>query len=174
MAEGKYIDKQRDGQWQIYNVNGVSKGEINYKVGVLHGKSIVKYKNGAVAEDKNYVAGLVQGKHNEYFDTGKIKKETSYTDGKLDGRLLIYFDGGKIKVSGKYVKGLRHGLWVIYDGHSRILKYQMYTNGKEASEEENMKLIEGQGIKIYVPPVEPEPDIGYDGVERKLQNNEPY
>ena len=171
---GDYINKERVGLWEIYSIGGISKGSMNYSAGKLDGLSVTKYKNGMAADSSEHKADKRHGTRKEFFSDGKIKKESNYLEGNLNGRLAIYFANGKIKVSGRYDSAKRDGLWVIYDEKQRILKYQLYRNGKEVSENENMKLIEGRGIKIYTPLVEEEEDGRYDKIEKNLLNNVPY
>ena len=142
MATGDYINKERVGLWEIYSIGGISKGSMNYSAGKLDGLSVTKYKNGMAADSSEYKADKRHGTRKEFFSDGKIKKESNYLEGNLNGRLAIYFANGKIKVSGRYDSAKRDGLWVIYDEKQRILKYQLYRNGKEVSENENMKLLE--------------------------------
>ena len=49
-----------------------------------------------------------------------------------------------------------------------------FTRSSATLENENMKLIEVRGIKIYTPLVEEEEDGRYEKIEKNLLNNVPY
>jgi len=102
IADGNYIEGERDGNWFINT--GSERTEGRYKNGERHGKwrtFSVKEKN-KLSFEGSYVDGLPNGKHVYYQENGKILEEGVYTMGKYNGVWKKYDEKGQIYVTITY------------------------------------------------------------------------
>ncbi len=116
LSEGQMIGKTYIGQWNYYHPNSsqLMISENYTETGLLHGKRLVYYKNGALAEAINYVNGKKQGASRWYAKNNTILKELSYKNDELHG-LAKHFNTGELVVEGNYKNGKKVGLWSYYE-----------------------------------------------------------
>lgn len=106
MTEGIYINKQKEGIWKIYHVDGQNvMSEEPYKNDKINGIKKVYYLSGKLSEEVEYKNGIEDGISNQYAENGVKIKETQYKNGVLDGKIIIRDQTGKITDEAKYVNG---------------------------------------------------------------------
>ena len=130
MAEGKYINRQKDSTWLYYSdIDSCLIATEEYKRGVLDGKSISYYpKTKQPAQILNYKNGLKNGEFKKFFQDGKLMTEGTYKNDSLEGEFTLYYHNGKIELKGWYKAGRETGNWQYYD-----------ENGNPVSEDEYKK-----------------------------------
>lgn len=138
MAEGKYINQQRDSTWNMYSdVDGSLVMKENYKKGKLDGESILYYPGKEqVAEITHYKEGLKEGPYIKYFPDGKIMTKGNYKNDKLDGDFSVYYDNGNTEIKGKYKNGIQVGNWQYFDEEGNALSEEAYKKQKNYQPEE--------------------------------------
>ncbi len=114
MAEGKYVNEQKDSIWKYYSAAQQLIRKDNYKNGLLNGKSVVFYPSGHVLEVLTFENNLQEGPYVQYFDEGGIKEEGTYKNGMLQDTLTVYEPDGKIAAQCFYVDDLKEGNLVYY------------------------------------------------------------
>lgn len=136
-AKGKYIDEKKDSTWNFYDDGGNLLSVENYSAGKKNGKAMVYFINGILSEEKNYKMDLLDGAYKEYYENKKLRHERTYENGKQVGKDLLYFPNGTIEETGFYNKeGKMHGVRVTYDKASKIIKKEVYDNGKLLNEKQ--------------------------------------
>jgi len=103
IAQGQYLDGEREGKW-IIDI-GSHREEGEYRIGQRTG--VWKY----------------------YFRNGKLKFEGKYTDGMEEGMHQLYHDNGQLRLAGRYKFGEREGDWVEYNEDSSIKQTVTYLRG---------------------------------------------
>lgn len=135
MAEGAYVDKQKDGKWLYYDGYGHVISEENYKIGVKHGQFITYYQEGGTTEVIEYKDGVKDGVWIQYFPNGNVKFKCNYTNGYLDGLFNNFYPEGKAQISGTYKMGFRHGAWILLDDLGQMIYKETYREGIQISRE---------------------------------------
>lgn len=116
VSKGKMNGKKYIGQWLYYHLNStqVMTDEKYNNKGELHGKRIVYYPKGVLAEESTYVRGKKQGLVKNYSDKKQLLKESTYKDDMLHGPLKAYTGSGKLYIEGQYKNDKKHGIWTFY------------------------------------------------------------
>ncbi|MBC8320220.1 MAG: hypothetical protein H8E34_05815 [Bacteroidetes bacterium] len=118
MAEGKYVNQQKDGIWKYY-LNEISNPLISmetYVVGTLYGESITYYTDtGNPAEIVLFTNGKKDGKLIKYFPDGKLMTESYYKNGVPEGNFIHYHPDGQVQIIGQYQYGKQVGEWKYFD-----------------------------------------------------------
>jgi len=135
MAQGKYVNQQKDSLWLYYDNVGNLKSQETYAKGVLEGQSVMYYepKNGqyVVAKYEYYINGLKNGQFKEYYPNTKLKTEGSYKDGNKNGMVKNFYTNGKIKSVERYKFAVKHGWWVFYGKDGRQVGKVLVWEGKK-------------------------------------------
>lgn len=135
MAEGKYVEQERDSVWFFYDLNGHLVSRENYKNGKRHGEVIVYYATGSVSEKANYRNGVKNGKWEQYFENGNPKLSATVMNGiKYDGIFVSYYPDGSKRDSGRYVNGLRESSWYHFNADGSIRVIYVYRAGEVKEE----------------------------------------
>lgn len=136
-AKGKYVDEKKDSIWNFYDEGGKILSMENYSAGKKNGKSIVYFLSGAVAEEKNFKMDLLDGSYKEFYENKKLRRERTYENGKQVGKEVSYFPTGAIEETGMYNKtGKMNGVWVTYDKTAKLIKKEVFDNGKLLNDKE--------------------------------------
>jgi len=105
IAEGEYIEDNREGLWKFNYGDQLSEEE--YLNGMLNGKVINYYKDGVMSFEGNFIEDNPNGRHVWYYTTGNKKTE------------------------GDYVMGLKNGEWIKYNSDGTPFISIFYENGVE-------------------------------------------
>jgi antitoxin component YwqK of YwqJK toxin-antitoxin module len=74
----------------VLSTTYITKYDIDYVNGKLHGKYIKYHRNGQIQTYLNYVDGKIIGKTYSYYEDGSIETECIYIDGKIEGEYISY------------------------------------------------------------------------------------
>ncbi len=125
-AEGKYIDKKKEGLWIYYSPKGVKITEENYKNNLKDGEEKKWDTKGKdIIEVTNYKQGIKQGKYFKtlYSDGYYI---TNYKDNEFDGDYKEYYPNKSLKIKGQFVKDKKQGTWAVYDITGKCVQKLFY------------------------------------------------
>ena len=162
--EGSYVDDKKQGKWVYHKLSYGTTHEMFYVDGKLHGRFVVRYKNGFIDVEGSYVDDKKQGKWIYRSEKYGSVEEGSYVDDKRQGKWVKrYRDGivgggsydadgkkhgewieGRLqdKFKGRYVNGEREGIWLYYDDgecRSRIYKDGDWIRGKDGKLSRGLK-----------------------------------
>ncbi len=122
LAQGKFVNQQKDSTWKMYTKSGRVSIIENYKNGILQGERLVYYplgnsetKKDQITQKQTYLNGKLDGKQVDYFDNGKVWKETNYDYGKKSGEEISYSPYGNIDLKDYYFNGVKNGWCSAYD-----------------------------------------------------------
>ncbi|NOY36805.1 MAG: toxin-antitoxin system YwqK family antitoxin [Chlorobi bacterium] len=135
-AEGRYYDRQKDGEWKYYSFyeDFLSYTE-NYTRGKKNGLSIKYFSNGNIAEKLNWKNGYKNGEWLQFFPNYKPKLKAYYVNDKLEGSFTVYHLNGFKQIEGSYKNNLRDGEWHTYDLEGNLTATIHYRNGVGDNEE---------------------------------------
>lgn len=149
LADGFYKGEKKDSLWYNYAQNGELVSAENYKLDVLHGKSVYYFTEGQLLEQKlqiqkvvNYTNGKRNGPFLENFYNGKPKLKGTYQDGFRMGLWTEYFNSGEVLTKVNYLNDLPHGWTTVYDKLGNIKKRAMYRDGYELTDKELKAFLE--------------------------------
>jgi antitoxin component YwqK of YwqJK toxin-antitoxin module len=131
MAEGKYINQEKDSVWLSYDSGGQLKGLDTYKKGVRHGRSVVYHINGAVSEETTFKDDERHGEWKQFYQDGQKMAEGTFDKGERTGEYVKYYPNGKDWVKGKYVNGFKESTWIYGNENGSIGQMVVYRRGKE-------------------------------------------
>lgn len=116
VSQGKMDGKKHIGQWLYYHKNStnVMRQETYNNAGELHGKVLIYYKNGTLAEQSHYRNGQMNGQSVIYSESGVKLKAFTYLHGKLDGPAKFYTSSGDLILEGQYKNDKKQGVWTYY------------------------------------------------------------
>ena len=115
-SEGIFINKERDGKWLYYNINGILIAEENYDKGKKQGKfKLFSGQDGVLLEEETWNNNVKDGEFNTYYITGSPRIRMSYVKGKMHGNFENYYEDGTIWKKGQYKDDFRNGTWVSYN-----------------------------------------------------------
>lgn len=117
ISKGKMKGKTYIGKWEYFHnkkENAVMTVENYNDSGELHGKKIVYYDNGKVAEEINYVNGKIEGVSNWYSLKGVKLKAFTYENNQLHGSAKYYSGKGDLIIEGQYKRDKKTGVWKYY------------------------------------------------------------
>jgi antitoxin component YwqK of YwqJK toxin-antitoxin module len=124
MAEGRYIDQERDSVWTFYSEEGSLTSKESYQNGEKEGSTEIYYEDGSISERIMFKGDVKNGAWEQYFNNGNPKLKASVINGvKYDGQYTTYnLDGIKLK-EGKYSDGKKESSWYIFneDGSVHII-----------------------------------------------------
>lgn len=129
IAEGKYLNREKDSVWNMYSSAGFILNKIEYKQNKKNGLEYTYYPNGDVAEIKEWKDDIQNGVWKQYFIGGILKTDATYKNGDLEGKITFYHYNSKPSLGGVYEKGSREGLWMYFDEDGNVIKEENYKNG---------------------------------------------
>lgn len=140
VSEGNVLNKQYDGIWKYYHQ--ASKKIMtteNYKNGKLHGKRLVYYPDGKIAEEINYDNGVKEGSYKKYSANGTLLEEVTYKNGQYEGVAIYRNPDGSLASQGPYVNGLKKGVWEFYK-EGKLDKKEKYPVVKKFQKDRKKKI----------------------------------
>ncbi|WP_248723362.1 toxin-antitoxin system YwqK family antitoxin [Seonamhaeicola sp. ML3] len=117
ISEGKMDGKKYVGKWKYYHNNSDKLMTVEHydNQGQLHGKRLVFYKNGQLAESSFYQLGKLEGEAKWYSIKNVVLKHFFYENGELHGVSKYYNPKGVLIAEGRYKNGKKHGVWKYYE-----------------------------------------------------------
>lgn len=99
------------------------------------------YESGKLEWEYNYIKGKLEGEYKNYYENGKLKRTGNYKNGLLEGEAVFYLEGGQIGEKASFING-EEGDHLYYDKIGKLIKKEVYSNGKLLSTEEFQKVEE--------------------------------
>lgn len=131
MAKGLFVKKKKEGNWKMYEPNGILKNDENYTDSILNGACKYFFASGNLWKTLIYKQGIPNGPFTEYFENGKKRSEGTYLLDEKDGEYKAWFENGNPESSGKFVKGQMEGNWYYYNKDGSVQVAILYKLGKE-------------------------------------------
>jgi antitoxin component YwqK of YwqJK toxin-antitoxin module len=142
MGSGKFLDKQKDSTWKLYNRQGQLILKSFYEIGISNGLQQVFYPTdrsqgpSSVMEKYFMIDGLIEGKWQQFFKDGSIKSKGNFSEGSKSGDFVYYLEDGTIDARGSYVNNLKHGKWYYYAGENNNASEINYFEGEPIDEDD--------------------------------------
>lgn len=130
MAEGKYKDKKKFGNWISYGAGNSKVNEGNYIMGKKNGEWKTYYPNGQTSEITNYSDDIENGAYKTYYENGSLLQETQFIKGSMEGMGKFYFPNGEVKMQGQYKRGTKDGVWKYYTEEGKLKREIEYDAGR--------------------------------------------
>jgi antitoxin component YwqK of YwqJK toxin-antitoxin module len=130
MTVGNYRNREKDSTWKYFDQHGNLLKEEFYRNGRKEGVWKTFYDNGRIAEETTWDGEEKHGMWKQYFYDGIIKATGHYVHNEMDGTFDYHFPNGRLKISGSYSKGLKTGEWITLNEESRVIKKEIYLNGR--------------------------------------------
>jgi antitoxin component YwqK of YwqJK toxin-antitoxin module len=134
MAEGRYVETKKDGQWNYYNDLEIISSTELYQKGIAVGTWKTYYDDGKLLEECPYQNGLKEGLCKQYFSDGKIKSEVNFAKGKYEGTARYYYPNGKPMLEGQLQNDLKEGVWTAYKENGDKESEIQYNEGEVVNE----------------------------------------
>ncbi|QIA09262.1 toxin-antitoxin system YwqK family antitoxin [Draconibacterium halophilum] len=129
VAEGNYVNQQKEGVWKIYKNNQLVADE-EYKHGLKHGTSHRYYNTGEVMEEKEWVNDMEHGDYQIYYKNSDPYMQSKMKLGMRHGLFLVSYENGSQELVAEYRNNLRHGEWKYFDNEGNLLYTLFYDNGQ--------------------------------------------
>lgn len=110
IAQGEYIDDQREGFWRIKTAGFTEEGE--YSEGLRSGSWKSFYPDGSLAFEGSFREDLPNGPHISYYPNGQKWEQGNWLMGRRNGEWKIWNQDGSLLLSITYVNGVERA----YDG----------------------------------------------------------
>jgi antitoxin component YwqK of YwqJK toxin-antitoxin module len=131
MAQGVYINQERDSVWQMFDENGQLRNDETYRNGKKNGLARLYNSEGTVLEKVYYKDDFRHGDWEQYYDDGKLRLKCHVVDGLYyEGKYMEYYPDGKKRLEGTYVDGKKESSWYHYNDDGSIEIIYVYRNGK--------------------------------------------
>lgn len=131
MAEGKYLEKERDSVWTFYSQAGVLTSREAYSEGEKQGLTEIYYEDGSVSEKIHFVDDVKHGVWEQYFPDGNPKLKATVVDGVMyDGEYITYYPDGTKMMEGEYVDGKKESSWYHFNEDGSIEVIYVYRSDK--------------------------------------------
>lgn len=111
MTSGTFIKKKKEGNWKLWNADGMLVSDEVYKDSLLEGTCKYFYPNGKTLKVEEYKSGVKHGPFTEFYESGKKKSEGAYFKDEKDGPYKAWFSSGNLDCEGKYYRGTQDGNW---------------------------------------------------------------
>jgi antitoxin component YwqK of YwqJK toxin-antitoxin module len=131
VAEGEYVDNQRQGLWTKYYPTGGRQSEITYRNNRPYGKYQVFYPNGQVEETGVWKSNKNTGDFKRFHKNGKPAQKFYFdSKGKRHGTQQYFHENGQLQLRVDVEHGTAHGEYMSYhsDGSPKVKK--RITNGQ--------------------------------------------
>ena len=126
MAEGYYLDQQKDSVWKMYARSGVLIREERFEKGLLHGRRSLYDADGRLLEDQHWFRGLRNGPwfvHDEKgYQLSTYKLNITHGD-----YTALYPDSTRF-IEGYYEEGVKEGVWRFYLPSGTLYKEDTYNH----------------------------------------------
>lgn len=144
IAEGKYLNKQKEGEWKYYQDEALIQKE-HYKNGKRDGEQKIFYSNGNLYDIKHFENGTENGMWIKYHRNGKEMLKAEVADGELNGNILRWYPSGQQEVIGQYENDLPVGTWTYFSDDGKNKETITYKDGVP----ENIDEIEEKQAEEY-------------------------
>lgn len=146
MAEGRYVEMQKDSVWNFFNEQGVLVAKESWDKGVKNGLWITYYPDGQASEEIPWVNGKREGQWKQYYTDGMLKSRSIYVNDRLEGLAQFFFASGKAMMSGTYENSMKHGTWIVFKEEGQTIIQESYSKGylvssREITEEEKVRIL---------------------------------
>ena len=153
LHQGDYVGGLANGVVRRWDTNGIPLSEIEYRMGILHGRAI-SYHSGTqvIRETAAYVDGRLTGRREQFNSDGSRLEVAQYSEDKLHGVRELYnadrvyrtetyvqgilegvaegrHPGGDLSYREFYSKGLRDGTRTEWTADGRMISQTPYRNG---------------------------------------------
>lgn len=149
----EYLNGDKDGILEKYNLNGKIDLKISYKNGkqngqeisffydgsnyyskwwkngLLNGESIYYYGKGKIKSKEQWINGYKEGKTKNYFESGKVQFEANYSKDEMIGKGVWYNENGNKICEGQLLNNVREGLWIWFNENGSISSKAEYKDG---------------------------------------------
>jgi predicted nucleic acid-binding protein len=78
---------------------------------------------------------LKDGQWKQYFPDGTVKLEGTYVNDEKQGEFNYYYPDGRLNIAGHYEQSYKTGEWIYLNENSKVIKKEIYENGKLIKEE---------------------------------------
>lgn len=129
LAEGNYVDQQKEGVWKIYR-NKQLVADETYKHGVKNGVAHQYYETGAVMEESHWENGQKNGDYELFYPSGEPYIQCKMKEDKRHGLFLVFYENGVPEREAAYKNGLRDGEWKFFDKEGNYRYSLLYDQGK--------------------------------------------
>lgn len=133
LAEGLYINKQKDGVWLFYDGYGHVISRDSFKNGLKQGICKAFYQDGKILEYSEYNNGKRNGKWIVYYPDSVPRYSVNVVNDVLEGMAVYYYPNGMTYEIGKYKSGMRDGEWKMFDDAGKPILNALYENGRFVS-----------------------------------------
>lgn len=133
LAEGTYINKQKDGLWLFYDGYGHVISRDVFKNGYKHGICKSYFQDGKILEYSEFSNGKRTGKWIVYYSDSVPRYSVNIVNDVLEGIAIYYYPNGVTYEIGKYKAGNRDGEWKMFDDQGKPILNAIYDNGKMIS-----------------------------------------
>lgn len=151
VAEGNYVNQQKEGVWKLYKNNLLVADEM-YRHGLKHGTSHRYYDTGEVMEEKQWVNDKEEGNYQIFYKNGDPYMQCKMKMGMRNGLFLVSYENGRQELEAEYRNNLRHGAWKYFDKEGNLIYTLFYDNGQLLNPAlrdsiDNLKMIELENNK---------------------------
>ncbi len=130
MAEGRYLNEQRDSVWLFYGENtGALASREPYREGKIDGMARIYFPDGTLSEQQYYRMGVKDGLWEQYYSDGKLRLRSAFKAGEKSGAVKTFYNSGEVMMEGKYLQGHPEGEWTYYDPNGSVRKKEFYQKG---------------------------------------------
>ncbi len=120
-AEGKEVDKLRQGEWKFYQENNQLLSTETYDKGKIVGVRKVYFPGKKLAEETTYVNGIKEGPYKRYTEEGVVLEEATYKNNEYQGPVIYRNPENEVVVKGQYKNGKKAGIWQYFE-NGKIVK----------------------------------------------------
>ena len=128
MAEGYYLDKQKDSVWKLYAHSGNLIREERYEKGLLHGRRLLYDDKGNLLEDQHWFRGLRNGPWFIHDENGY--QLSTYKLNITHGAYTALYPDSTRFIQGYYDEGLKEGIWSFYLPSGTLYKEDTYKQNR--------------------------------------------
>ena len=129
MVIRNHINGFENGTWTyFYDSTNILAWEMNYLLGLKHGKHVYYNRNGDTTLLENYKNDLLHGLKRTFYKGGKIHKHINYSNGIINGSFLSYNKDGKPLEKLNYKMGKKDGVFTYYYDDGVLLKTENWSN----------------------------------------------
>lgn len=129
-AEGKEVNKLRQGEWKFYQENNQLLSIENYDKGKIVGIRKVFFPGNIIAEETAYVNGVKDGAYKKYSDNGVVLEEASYKAGEYHGPAVYRNGKNEVVAKGQFKNGKKAGVWQYFEKGKLVKEVDMSAKRK--------------------------------------------
>lgn len=129
IAEGNYLNQQKEGVWRIYQ-NNILVADESYQQGVRNGIAHQYFENGKVMEESQWKNGKKDGDYQLFYPSGKPYIQCKMKEDQRHGLFLVYYENGLMEREAAYKNGLRDGEWQFFNQDGELAYTLFYAQGE--------------------------------------------